>query len=397
MPVMQKDLQFSPALVGLVFSSFFWGYTVMQIPIGWLCDRIRPGKLLVSSGFLWGVIQILTGLISGAQTLVFLRVLLGVSESPMYPAGSKLQSVWLPSTERGRGAALLAAGSDVGIAVGGILVPLFLASLGGWRPALSAAGVLTIIVVLACYRVMNSDPDTSRSTNQAERDYIRTALAEEYEVSQASRISAGKIVVSRTQYLTSRSFWSMCLGFYCVDALYYGVMTWGPLYLSSTQHLDITHVGGAIFIIYCVAIAGALVGGYCTDKLRHGGAEINAVMRKSLTVLGIIIAACMYFLSSASSALIAIGLLCVAMFCLKWSLCIYWSTPAAIAQRKDVGITAGAMNFIGNFSGVLTPIFIGLIVGATGSYFWALMMFLGYGLGGCLFPWFLDYSKKIGS
>jgi ACS family D-galactonate transporter-like MFS transporter len=68
-----------------------------------------------------------------------------------------------------------------------------------------------------------------------------------------------------------------------------------------------------------------------------------------------------------------------------------------VAQRKDVAITAGGMNFIGNIAGVLTPICVGLIVGATGSYYWALIMFLGFAVGGGLFPWLLDYSKKIGS
>ena len=396
MPVMQKDLQFSAAVVGLVFSSFFWGYTLMQIPIGWLADRMRPGKLLVASGFLWAVIQLVTGLITGARSFIFLRVLLGISESPMYPAGSKLQSVWLPSADRGRGSALLAAGSDVGIAIGGVLVPVFLVSFGGWRAALSAAGVVTFFVVLACYKALNSEPATSPSVNQAERDYIQTALAEEYEASQAARISSGK-AVGWQEYLTSRSFWSMCMGFYCVDALYYGVMTWGPLYLSTTHHLNINSLGGAILIIYTVAVCGALFGGYWTDKCRRGGTDINALMRKSLTPLGVIIAVCMYFLAYAENVYIAVALLCVAMFCLKWSLCIYWSTPATIAQRKDIGTTAGAMNFIGNLSGVATPIIIGLIVGATGSYFWALMTFLGYGLGSCIFPWFLDYSRKIGS
>lgn len=397
MPVMEKDLHFGPQLIGVILSSFFWGYTLMQIPVGWLSDRFRPGPLLVSSGILWGVFQMCTGFISNAQVLMFLRALLGIAEAPMYPAGSKLQSVWLPSTERGRGAALLAAGSDVGIALGGPIVALFLAWLGGWRGALVGAGVLTIVVVLACYKVMNGDPNTSPSVNQAERDYINKALAEEYEVSQKERLASGKAAVGVGEYLTNRNFWAMCLGFYCVDALYYGLMTWGPLYLSTTQHMNIMAVGGAIFIIYVVAVAGALTGGFCTDKWRLSGKSLNGIMRKSLTVLGAVIAVCMYLLSSATTASFAIGLLAVAMFCLKWSLCLYWQTPAAVAQRKDVGTVAGSMNFIGNFAGVITPICIGMIVGATGSYFWAIIMFLVFGLGNCLFPWFLNYEKKIGN
>lgn len=397
MPAMEKDLHFGPQIIGVIFSSFFWGYTLAQIPIGWVSDRFRAGTLLVASGIFWGIFQISTGFISSARVLMFLRALLGISESPMYPAGSKLQSVWLPSTERGRGAGLLAAGSDVGIALGGPIVVLFLAWLGGWRGALIAAGALTIVVVLACYKTMTSDPNTSPRVNQAERDYIQNALAEEYEASQKERLASGKTDVSAAEYLTSRNFWAMCLGFYCVDALYYGLMTWGPLYLSHTQHLNIKSVGGSIFIIYAVAVAGALSGGYCTDKWRLKGVNVNTVMRAGLAISGAVIAACMYLLSGVTTAYIAIILLSIAMFFLKWSLCLYWVTPAAIAQRKDIGTVAGSMNFIGNIAGVVTPICVGLIVGATGSYFWVLLMFVGFGLGNCVFPWFLNYGKKIGA
>jgi ACS family D-galactonate transporter-like MFS transporter len=397
MPVMEKDLHFGPEVIGVILSSFFWGYTLAQIPVGWICDRVRAGTLLASSGILWGVFQIFTGFISSARVLMFLRALLGISEAPMYPAGSKLQSIWLPSTERGRGAALLAAGSDVGIALGGPLVVLFLAWLGGWRGALIAAGVLTIVVVLACYRIMNSDPNTSPRVNQAERDYIRNALVQEYEASQKERLAAGAAAGSSVDYLKNHNFWAMCMGFCCADALYYGLMTWGPLYLSHTQHLNIKSVGGSIFIIYAVAVAGALSGGYFTDKWRLSGVRLNTVMHGGLAIAGAVIAISMYLLRAVTTAYIAIVLLSIAMFFLKWSFCLYWQSPAVLAQRKDVGTIAGTMNFIGNLAGVVTPICVGLIVGATGSYFWVLLMFVGFGLGNCLFPWFVNYEKKIGA
>ena len=146
-----------------------------------------------------------------------------------------------------------------------------------------------------------------------------------------------------------------------------------------------------------MAVAGALSGGYFTDKWRLKGVKVNTVMHGGLAIGGAIIAISMYLLSSVTTAYIAIVLLSIAMFCLKWSFCLYWQSPAAIAQRKDIGTVAGSMNFIGNIAGVITPICVGFIVGATGSYFWVLLMFVGFGLGNCLFPWFVNYEKKIGA
>lgn len=136
MPSIEADLHFGPALVGVILSAFFWGYTLMQIPSGWIADRLGPGKTILGSGILWGVFQVITGFLSSSSAFMAVRALLGASEAPIYPASSKLQSVWLTKNERTRGAAIVDAGSALGTAIGGPLIIAFLAWFGGWRGAL---------------------------------------------------------------------------------------------------------------------------------------------------------------------------------------------------------------------------------------------------------------------
>jgi len=397
MPLMQKDLNFSPEITGFILSSFFWGYCLMQIPVGWISDRFSPGKLIVSSGIGWGILQIMTGFVSSASSLMFIRVLLGISESPIYPVGAKLQSVWLPATERGRGAALLDSGSAIGIALGGPIVALLLGWLGGWRGALIGAGVITLIFVLLSYRIMRYTPDTNPNINQAERDYIKTALAAEYEESQKLRVESGKTTVGMSEYLSQKSFWGLMLGFFSFDSFWFGLMTWGPLYLAQTQGLKISGIGWALFCIYGVGVIGEFVGGYIADKWRRSGGDPNTVIHTIIFVSAVIVAFCMYMLSTASNVYYAIALLTGAMFFNRTVGCMYWGLPSSISQRNHVGTVAGTMNFIGNLGGVLTPIFVGFIVGATGNYFWALMMFVAFGIGSGLFPLMINVKKKIGA
>src|SRR5699024_2284304 len=101
------DLNLDSSVVGVILSTFFWGYAIMQIPSGWVADKIQPYKLIAGGGMIWGIVQIFTGMVNGSKLLMFLRVILGVSEAPMMPSGAKLQSVWLSPKERGRGATLL--------------------------------------------------------------------------------------------------------------------------------------------------------------------------------------------------------------------------------------------------------------------------------------------------
>ena len=42
MPLISKEFDIGPAMEGLILSSFFWTYAVMQIPGGMLADRFKP-------------------------------------------------------------------------------------------------------------------------------------------------------------------------------------------------------------------------------------------------------------------------------------------------------------------------------------------------------------------
>ena len=218
MPQIQEELKFSPEVVGAILSAFFWGYALMQIPCGWLCDRFKPGKILLIGGLCWGIFQAITGLISSSKIFMFIRVLLGVSEAPIYPAGAKLQSIWLPVTERSRGSALVDVGSSLGNAFGAPLVALFVLWLDGWRGALIAIGILTAVIVLICGRRLMSTPDTNKHVNQAERNYIKNALEEEWKANQADSV-ATKVKVKLTTYFMHKDFWGMCFGFTCGNAI----------------------------------------------------------------------------------------------------------------------------------------------------------------------------------
>ena len=45
MPLISKEFSLSPVVQGLILSSFFWSYTIMQIPSGMLVDRFcRPHR-----------------------------------------------------------------------------------------------------------------------------------------------------------------------------------------------------------------------------------------------------------------------------------------------------------------------------------------------------------------
>jgi Major Facilitator Superfamily len=90
MPLIAAEFKLSPTMQGLILSSFFWTYALLQIPGGMLADRFKPRVVIASSTILWGTFQFLAAICSNGTSLVLTRLGLGAAEAPIYPAGGKL-------------------------------------------------------------------------------------------------------------------------------------------------------------------------------------------------------------------------------------------------------------------------------------------------------------------
>ena len=92
---MQKDLSWSDSDKGLVLSSFFLGYLVMQILGGLLANRLGGRNVFLWAVVLWSLFTIVTPLAAMAAfpLLIVARFLLGVVLGYLYYQG---RSIWYP-------------------------------------------------------------------------------------------------------------------------------------------------------------------------------------------------------------------------------------------------------------------------------------------------------------
>src|SRR5262250_3608399 len=81
LPLISKDFGLTSQSKGLLLSSFFWSYALMQIPIGWCADRFNLLWLYAGAFMIWSVAQGLTGLAGSFSALLAFRILLGTGES----------------------------------------------------------------------------------------------------------------------------------------------------------------------------------------------------------------------------------------------------------------------------------------------------------------------------
>ncbi|MEN3266574.1 MFS transporter [Pseudonocardia sp.] len=389
LPLITQQLHISKEATGIALSAFFWSYALMQIPGGWLVDKLKPRIMVAASVTGWGIAQALTAGTSSFGSLMAFRLLLGAAEAPIYPAGGKLNATWMTPGERGRGGVLLDGGAPLGAAIGGVSISWLIALTGGWRMAFVITGVATVVIgLLAAWYIRNS-PREHRGANAAEVEHIEAAHKQE-----DSEFPEPSQRVSLLRYTRFRSFWAMCLGWCGFNGVFYGLLTWGPLYLSETKHFNIQAIGYSTLVIYGAGFVGELVGGYVADWWRSTGASPNLVLRTMLGSAGGFVVLALLGVTFVPNAPIAVALLSVVLFFLRWA-GVYWSVPSILAGRTNAGIVGGAMNLGGNVAGILSPIVVGFIVGATGSYTGALLFFVGSGVLFTVCNLVLDYSRRL--
>ena len=120
-------------LEGQMLAAFYVGYTVSQVPGGFLAARFGAKRVLSVCVVGWTTVTLLTGIVGSSPAALFaLRCLVGVCEGPNYPCQVQIIAAWIPYNERSTCWALVVAGESMGTMIALLLGPL-IASSFGWR------------------------------------------------------------------------------------------------------------------------------------------------------------------------------------------------------------------------------------------------------------------------
>jgi ACS family D-galactonate transporter-like MFS transporter len=388
MPLIAKEFNLDPATQGLILSSFFWTYAFMQVPGGMLADKFKPRIVIAGATIGWGFFQAIAAASTSWVMLLLTRLGLGATEAPIYPAGGKLNAIWMTQNERARGATLLDGGAPLGAALGAIVIAWLIAAFDSWRAAFLVAGVATILCGLLAWWYIRNTPSEHPSIDESEARFIEAAHAEEDAQAPASRGSGW------SAYFQFRSVWLMCCGWMFFNTVFYGLLTWMPTYLFKVHGFDIKTLGGATFIIFFAGFIGELVGGLIADAWRSRGGAPNLVFRSLFGFAALIATVSVFAVAYVRDPAIVVVLLSTTLFFLRW--CgMYWAIPSILATRDRAGFLGGCMNLGGNIAGITVPIIVGFIVQFTGSYFLALMFFAAAGVALFACSTAIDYSRKL--
>jgi MFS transporter, ACS family, D-galactonate transporter len=329
---------------GVLNSVFFWSYTVMQIPAGLLVDRFGVKRLMTISFVSWCVVAAATAMAGAFWQLVALRLMLGVAEAALFPAGLAWLAKHVDEGQRGLAAGIFVSGSKWGPAIASPLATWLILGYG-WRTMFFLLGAGGLVWVIPWIVLAGADPPDSRRLQA---------------VTQRSKPPFGAL-------FRTRAMWATLIGTFCYNYFLFFSLTWLPAYLVESRNLTLTSM--SVYTMFSFAGTGtvAILAGAAADWLiRRGASAVNT--RRWFTIAGLLAASTEVFGAMSESTDVAIFFAIFSMTGLGLATANYWAITQTMLPGIAPGRVAGIQNTALNLAGIVAPIITGWLKQVTGSY-----------------------------
>lgn len=355
-------------LLAVITMFFMVAYGVSQLVSGRIYDRIGTRRGFTLSALLWGGADALASLSTGLKSLTFFRVVLGLGEAGPWPGTTKSNAEWFPQKERAFAQGIFGAAASVGSVIAPVLIPvLFLAF--GWRTTFIVVGSLGIVWVIPWLLINKKGPKEHPWITEKEREYILTGQPE-CRVSCDTAKSWGRLLSERKNY-------SVILGRFFLDPIWWMFVTWLPIYLIEVFGLDIKQIAMSAWVPYVGAAIGSVAGGWFSGLLMSRGKTVNFARKAAMIVGGCIIIPGMALAAMASSPLMAVVMMAFILGGYQFVMTNIQTLASDLQTGKAVGSLAG----LGGASAVLgTIVSILLVPYLTQSGVWTSFFILGAAL-----------------
>jgi len=358
-PFITDDLNLDPVKMGLIFSAFGWTYCALQIPGGWLLDKLGNRKTHTFGIAGFSLATLLQGFVSGFSGFMFLRIGLGAFEAPAFPTNSKVAASWFPENERARAVSIYTSGQFVGLAFLTPTLVLLQQSLG-WRGLFIITGIIGLAWSLLWY-LFYRDPKDSKRVNKAELQYMKEGGAI-FEEGTAGKSAPAPRKIGKKDFaviFSSRKLWGIYIGQFAVNSTLWFFLTWFPTYLVEYRGLAFIKSGFLASLPFLAAFVGVLSSGFLSDFLVKRGISADAA-RKVPIITGLLLSTSIIGANFVESTNLVVLFMCIAFFGNGFA-SITWVFVSLLAPKRLIGIAGGVFNFIGGTASIIIPIVIGFL------------------------------------
>jgi ACS family glucarate transporter-like MFS transporter len=345
-PEMIKEYGWSTAKLGVVFSSFFWGYLILQLPMGWLADKYGGRRILFGSAVSWAVFTLMTAFPSSILGLSTVRAALGAGEAANFPAQASFIGRFLPKRLVSRIQAFNLSAMTVG-ALAATPLAVYAMTHWGWRSVFYLFAGLSLLwgvwwMWLTTRAGMTDDAHIESASDKPQAaDVEREAIFE--------------------NPLRRLEVWGSSLVWYSGAYVFYFFLMWLPTYFVKARGLSPREMASVVTITWSVLFVMMNVAGYLVGLVRQRCVH-NIFWRRMILVGALVWASvCIYFLQYATTSREAVVLICVGFVGLAFQWPVAWALPIEYAPKKS-GIITAFMNIWGQVAGIVAPLITGYVI-----------------------------------
>lgn len=353
-PTLAHTIGLTEINYGYIVDAFQLAYALGLLIAGRLVDKIgtRIGYIVVMG--IWSLSAMGHALASSAFEFGIARFFLGVGESGNFPAAIKTVAEWFPQGERSLATGIFNSGANVGAILAPLLVPWVTIHFG-WRAAFLTTGVFSMIWIAWWFKNYRKPTDHPTLTGAELRHIYKEA---------AQQMGPN---VPWVRLLGYRQTWAFALGKFLTDPVWWFYLFWLPSYFSSKFHLNLSHLGLPLIIVYNMSAIGSIGGGWLPTPFRKMG-----LSPEGARVAAMLVCACLvipvFAIGQLNSEWMAIAILGIAAGAHQgWSANIF-TTASDMFPRSAVGAVVGIGGMAGSVGGALLAAFTGHVLERTHSY-----------------------------
>ncbi len=370
LPSISKDFTLAPTQMGVVISAFFIGYSIMQLPGGWMADKFGSKSVILIALTLWSIFTFMTGHASSLAGLLFLRFVFGLCEGPYAGACYRGIAEYFPRELRPAFATGVLSSNYIGSAIAPIIiVPLILWF--GWRVMFQALGCIGLVYVFF---------------------YAFFYAFFVKQVKPAEEEKAGAKKGSKKEYflklLHFSIIWKLVVCAFCISCINKGLDAWMPTYLIAERGINLKAVGYVTPIPFMASFLSTAVCGWIMNKY------FDRVEQYMIGICAVMTAVFLYLMYNAETLFWVVVFQCGVYF---FKACILGSAVAIVLKIVTGNIAGSAtmiVNMGGQVAGFISPVVMGYLVSVFNGSFNAVFYYLIGAASVCALSAFLIPKRK---
>ncbi len=269
-----KELQITPNLLGLVFSSALAGMMAGAMFIAPCSDIIGRRKMILICVTTIGLSMCLTAYANSIWQLIALRGITGLGVGAMLASLAAIASEYAPEKYRSLAVVSITAGYPLGATVGGFIAAPMIPAYG-WESVFLAGGAATLMMGVAVYFCMpeslqfllaKDDPGTLAKVNNILRRLNKPELEELPRIEPGAHSDKANVFSLLTHDRRNQTLILWASFLFCFVSLYF-MMSWIPKLVVTAGMSESTGVyastafnGGAIIGIVSLGWMSARIG-----------------------------------------------------------------------------------------------------------------------------------------